>query len=337
MEHRVLVIGLGSMGKRRLRNLKALGYKNIFGFDLRVDRRDEVTADYQIPVFSLFEDALSVKPTVFIISVPPDKHHIYMEEAVKYSIPFFVEASVVDTGIKEIIKETANKKITAAPSATMCFHPAIQKLFSIVESGELGDISNFIYHSGQYLPDWHTYEKVSDFYVSQKSTGGAREIVPFELTWITKLLGFPSKVAGIHKKTIMIEGADQIDDSYNFLLDYPKFTVNMTIDVVSRAATRKLLINGSKKQLTWNWDDNNIKIFSPEKNTWETFEYETAPAMSGYNKNITEQMYVDEVRQFFSAVDGKEAFSNTLEFDLKVLNLLYSIEESYAAESFIKI
>ena len=28
-----LVIGLGSMGKRRIRNLKSLGYNNIIGFD----------------------------------------------------------------------------------------------------------------------------------------------------------------------------------------------------------------------------------------------------------------------------------------------------------------
>ena len=36
-----LVIGLGSMGKRRVRNLLANGEKSIFGFDLREDRRKE--------------------------------------------------------------------------------------------------------------------------------------------------------------------------------------------------------------------------------------------------------------------------------------------------------
>ena len=36
-----LVIGLGSMGKRRVRNLLALGIINVAGFDIRKDRRQE--------------------------------------------------------------------------------------------------------------------------------------------------------------------------------------------------------------------------------------------------------------------------------------------------------
>ena len=37
-----LVVGLGSMGKRRVRNLIALGFKDsVSGFDIREDRREE--------------------------------------------------------------------------------------------------------------------------------------------------------------------------------------------------------------------------------------------------------------------------------------------------------
>ena len=34
-----LIIGLGSMGKRRARNLLALKYSNIFGYDINKNRR----------------------------------------------------------------------------------------------------------------------------------------------------------------------------------------------------------------------------------------------------------------------------------------------------------
>ena len=43
-----LIIGLGSMGKRRVRNLQALGYRNIIGFDMREDRRKEAKEKYGI-------------------------------------------------------------------------------------------------------------------------------------------------------------------------------------------------------------------------------------------------------------------------------------------------
>ena len=337
MDNPLLIVGLGSMGKRRARNLKALGYKNIFGFDLREDRRSEAENKNGIKTFSNFEEAInSSNPKALIISVPPDVHHIYMIEACRRKIPFFIEASVVSTGIEEVIELTQQNKVFAAPSSTMFFHPAIQKIFSLVNSGYLGDITNFIYHSGQYLPDWHTYEKVSDFYVSNKETGGAREIVPFEMTWITKLLGFPNKVAGMVKKTIEINGAETIDDTYNILFDYQKFTLQLTIDVVSRCATRRLLINGSLRQLTWNWDENEIRVYHPEKSEWEIITYNVTEAQGGYNKNITEQMYIDEMKCFFDSIDGKAKYINSLEEDLKVLKLLYAAEESCAKNRFIE-
>ena len=43
---RILVIGLGSMGKRRIRNLSVLGHSTIAGFDIRSDRRLEAAKKY---------------------------------------------------------------------------------------------------------------------------------------------------------------------------------------------------------------------------------------------------------------------------------------------------
>ncbi|MCX6181191.1 MAG: Gfo/Idh/MocA family oxidoreductase [Bacteroidetes bacterium] len=338
MNHKIFVIGLGSMGKRRIRNLHALGYTDIFGFDAREDRRVEVAKLHGIKVFDSFEVAISeMQPTVFVISVPPDQHHAYIIKALELNTHFFVEASVLDDGFTEIIETAKAKKIAAVASSTMYFHPAVKKIFSIFENKELGVISNVMYHAGQFLPDWHVYEKVSEFYVSQKNTGGAREIVPYELTWITKLLGFPDRVAGVYKKTIKIDGAEEIDDTYNFLMDYPDFSATITIDVVSRYAIRRLLINGSEKQLIWNWDDDHIKIFDPKKNEWEQITYSSIDSVAGYNKNISEQMYIDEMQNFFDVADGKDVYYNTMEYDHEILKLLYKIELSSDANSFVKI
>ena len=42
-----LVIGLGSMGKRRVRCLQALHYTDIVGFDPREDRRKVLNTHYR--------------------------------------------------------------------------------------------------------------------------------------------------------------------------------------------------------------------------------------------------------------------------------------------------
>jgi predicted dehydrogenase len=333
-----LVIGLGSMGKRRIRNLKSLGYNNIIGFDKRLDRIKETKNLYSIGAFGDINEIIEKnKIESFIISVPPDAHHLYMKLAITLNIPAFIEASVLDTDLDSIISESREKDILLAPSCTLLFHPAIKKISEIIKSKELGNISNYLYHSGQYLPDWHSYEKVSEYYVSKKETGGGREIVPFELTWITILLGIPKRVVGFFKKTIEIEGATNIDDTYNLLMDYGNNIFNLSVDVVSRYATRRLVINGDKKQLYWNWDENVIKIFDPANHVWESQNYEIAEAQNGYNKNITEQMYIDEMGSFISAIKKETVFPNSLEHDKAVLNLLYSVEKSDISNNIITL
>jgi predicted dehydrogenase len=316
------------MGKRRIRNLLALGNKDIVGFDPRDDRRKEAQSKYGITTYSSFEEATTAnKFDAFVISVPPDKHNIYMNEALRLSIPFFVEASVVDDDMESIKKKIGEKKLVAVPSSTLSFHPAVSRIRNFIETNVLGHVTNINYHSGQYLPDWHTYEEVKDYYVSKKETGGAREIVPFELTWLVAVFGFPKYVSGMYRKTIDIKGADDIDDTYIGLFDYGSFILNLTVDVVSRSATRRLLINGSEGQLQWDWNDNFVSVYTPAKG-WSKFTFEMLGSEQGYNKNITEQMYIDEMANFIAAIKGEQASANNMERDHKVLQLLYALEES---------
>lgn len=324
-----LIIGLGSMGKRRARCLKALGITTVAGFDHREDRRLESQEKYGIQTFSDIKRAMrEFQPAALIISVPPDAHHVYMKMAAEKGSHFFIEASVMDTDMDLIKDMVKRKNIIAAPSATLLFHPAIKKIYEIVQSHELGNISNVIFHCGQYLPDWHTYEEVSEYYVSNPLTGGAREIVPFELSWLTHLFGFPKRVCGFNRKTIDIKGAEEIDDTYNFLFYYRDFLATIAVDVVSRYATRRLLINGDQKQLIWDWNDKKIRIYNPINKQWQDIVYEMLPSEAGYNANIGENMYIDEIKNFIDAIEGKKSFINTLENDHRVLKLLYAIEES---------
>lgn len=318
------------MGKRRIRCLHALGIERISGFDTRADRRAEVLSLWpEVRCYDDFETALSKGSfDAWIISVPPASHVEYMTHAVRQRTPFFVEASVVDDGLAGVISGVSEAKIVAAPSRTLCYHPAVKEIKRIVASGELGKVSNIIYHSGQYLPDWHVYESVADYYVSKPATGGCREILPFELTWFTDIFGFPKRVASNFRKTISIEGAEGIDDTYNCLLDYKTHLAVITVDVVSRHATRRLMVNGSAKQLHWNWDQACVQIFDPHANSWSSHEYSMAPAAAGYNANIGEGMYIEEISAFLDAVRGTAQYPNSLEMDHRILRLLYHFEAS---------
>jgi len=322
---KALVIGLGSMGKRRIRCLKALGIKEIIGFDIRPDRREDVKSLYNIDTIEELTDDVLKGVSFMIISTPPDAHTEYAKAAIDFSLPAFIEGSVIKTEVESILKYNT-KNVFIAPSCTLRFHPAITDITEIIKSNRYGKITNFTYHSGQYLPDWHPWDHVNDFYVSKRKTGGGREIVPFELTWIVDSIGWPESAKGIFKKTI--DFGPEIEDSYAFLLNYQDKIGSIIVDVAARYALRNLVINMEKAQIQWRWDDSFFRVYESETIRWIVYHQSEFTAASGYNKNIGEQMYINEIRAFIKGINNNKLYPNSIEDDIKVLEILEQIENS---------
>lgn len=150
--------------------------------------------------------------------------------------------------------------------------------------------------------------------------------MPFELTWLTDIFGYPQRVFANVRKTIDIEGAEAIDDTYNCLLDYGGFLASMTVDVVSRFAVRRLTVNGDAAQLVWDWNQQKVTLYDPALGAWQDMPYDVGQAAKQYNQNIGEAMYIQELDSFIQAFQGGPAFINTLADDHKVLKLLYALE-----------
>ncbi|TRZ96024.1 gfo/Idh/MocA family oxidoreductase [bacterium] len=316
---RVLQIGLGSMGKRRIRNLMALGIRDVIGFDLRKDRRLEAFEKYGVKTSGVLTGSLLKDRDVYIISTPPDQHNKYMKLALKYRKPAFVEASVIRDGLLGIDREASQKKVRIVPSATMRFHPAVKIIKKIVNSNRYGKVCNFSYHMGQYLPDWHPWEDIKKFYVSKRKTSAAREMVPFELTWIVDIIGMPNEVSAFKGKTLNL-GVD-IDDTYVFAIKFQSGLGIFMVDVVARFATRSFILNLEKAQIRWNWEEKQVKIYQTSTKKWKAFSY-GSEHVAGYNKNIAENMYVEELRAFFKELKGGKSYPNTLRDDAAILGIL---------------
>lgn len=324
-----LVIGLGSMGKRRVRNLKRIdsGFE-IFGLDPREDRRKEALEKYQICTYSTIEDVPSLETfDAFVISVAPDKHLEYAQKALELKKPCFIEASVVDHGMLELIEQVEKEKLVFCPSCTLRFHPSIKLIKELVDNNKLGKLSHFSYHSGQYLPDWHPWEDINDFYVSNPATGGCREIVPFEMTWLNWVFGDLAEVFGFAEKTIPLNAP--IEDTYASVLKYKSGVIGtLIVDVVSRSAIRKLTVNGELGQIQWDWDQKCVRFYDARTQRWIDYHEPAGEAAQGYNANIIEEMYVEEVQNFVNAIQRKEEFSNNLKWDYQILQNLYGIESA---------
>ena len=326
---RFLVIGLGSMGKRRIRNLLALGHQSIAGFDPRQDRREEAAARYGTTVFDNFENAVTLfSPDILVISTDPQLHMNYAEFSVKNGKHCFIEASVVEGDrIANLAAQLKSSRLVVAPSCTMHFFPGPAAVRDVIGRGHIGDPLNINYLTGQYLPDWHPWESIEDFYVSRRDTGGAREIVPFELTWINEIFGMPEPIA-CFKGKLSNMNAD-IDDLYHCLLRYPNGPVaNITIEVLSRPqATREFHVIGSLGRLVFSSEENCVRYLSVGDTDWTRIPLATGTIEKDYINQ--EEPYISELDSFIQAVHQSDRFlfPNTLEDDARTLALLNQLEE----------
>lgn len=106
------------------------------------------------------------------------------------------------------------------------------------------------YHVGQYLPDWHPWDMLEDFFVSDKKTNGCREILAIELPWIQAVFG---KIENINVLKANITSLKlDFPDVYVIQMQHSNGSIgNLTVDVVSRQAVRRLEIFNEDIYIRW--------------------------------------------------------------------------------------
>lgn len=327
-DFRFLQIGLGSMGRRRIRNLLHHGIKpeNIFGFNISKERSRTVGKEYGIQTTSNFKDAMKkFQPNVLIISTPPDTHDQYFLYALKNKKHFFVEHPTTDKGYDQLLTKIP-KGIVGVPSNSWRFNPSVKKIKALIEDGTIGKVLAFQYHMGQYLPDWHPWENYRKVYFSKKATGACREMFAFELGWLTYALNLSKvkNVSGVAKKLSDLKMS--ADDFYSAVLNFEnKVSATITIDLLSRKPFRTLRVFGSEGVLEWEWLDYTVKIHRSRDDS------KIIRLNKGRNEKhyvTTEDMYEEEMGLFLRALEGKKKFPFTFKENRHFLKALFALEES---------
>jgi len=319
-----LVVGLGSMGKRRIRCLKALGVGRVVGFDPREDRRNEAAEKYGIETVETVKAGFVAKPNMAIISTPPDTHLPHAREACRRGVHFFTEAGVETEGFDKLQADAEKKGIVAAPSCTMRFFRGPKIIKEVLASGAIGRPCSFTHMVSNYLPDWHPWEDIRDFYVSKANTGACREIVPFELAWLTDVFGLFEEVKALRGRLGEL-GVD-IDDVYHLLLAAPSRQIigHLTMDVLGRPYVRRLHVIATGGQLIWNAGERIVRWYTMDDDQWHQRPEGAATVEAGYTS--PEEPYIEELGAFLAAAEGGPAFPYTYADDAAVLNLLYRAE-----------
>jgi predicted dehydrogenase len=322
---KVLVIGLGSMGRRRLRNLRYLGVQELAGMEPASERRAEVANAFEIPAFATLEEALQWGPDAVVISTPPDQHTGYAIEAARRGLPFFTEAGTVTERMDELIAIVGQTGAIAAPSCTLRFHAAVQLMRRRLAEGAIGRPLVVTYHVGQYLPDWHPWEDYRSFYVAQRHTSAVREVVPYELNWLTYLFGSVVELNGFRDKLSQLDA--DIDDYCAGLLRFESGVHgSLVAEVISRPALRFARIVGEEGTLEWDWNGGYVREWRAADGRW--VEHPDPEPITGPGGDwVAENMYIEEMRGYLRAIEhGQSEWPLSLEGDLALLETLEELE-----------
>ena len=316
----IAVIGLGSMGKRRIRLIKEL-YPDfsIVGIDGREDRRSEAGSKFDISCSDRLSNVDYHIDCVFVCTSPLS-HSEIIEEALRRKCHVFTELNLISDGYENNICLANENNVTLFLSSTFLYREEIQYICKKVR----GKKWNYVYHIGQYLPDWHPWENYKEFFLGDKRTNGCREIMAIELPWLTSAFGCVEEISASFDK--MSDLDIEYNDNYMVQLKHKSGSKGVLIvDVVSPVAVRNLEIYKENDYISWKGTPETLATYNMETKDLEFVTLEKAEHIEGYKAFVVENAYKSEIKEFFNVILKGNEPSYSFEQDKEVLGLIDSI------------
>lgn len=320
---KLLIVGLGSMGKRRARLAKGMDASiALCGVDLAESRRAEAQG-LGIAAYDSIAGAVAAEaPDAALVCTAPLTHAAIIGELLDAGLPVFTELNLVADGYEENIAKAKAKNLTLFLSSTMLYRRETQYIKAQV--AQFGRPVHYIYHIGQYLPDWHPWENYKNFFVGNARTGGVREIFGIDLPWLLDAFG---PVEQMTAQTDSISGLGlPYPDCATLLLRHKGGVQGvLAADVVSPKAVRSFECFGDGLHLFWEGNPKALYEFSGgEKRPVEL--YRAVEHDPRYSDNVVENAYVDELANFFAVLKGEEAPRWSFEKDKAAIALMDAVE-----------
>lgn len=322
----ILVVGLGSMGKRRIRLLKKMYQQyHIYGVDLNAQRCAFVKKEYEMETFPTIEEAVSQRKfECAFVCTSPLTHAGIIKTCLENDMNVFTELNLVSDDYVDNINLAKQKNKLLFLSSTMIYRDEMKYLRERIDAKKC---YSYTYHVGQYLPDWHPWENYKDFFVADKKTNACREILAIELPWIVKTFGEIEHIKSVRTKATKLD--IDYDDSYMILLQHKSGTIgSLCVDVVSCEPIRSLKIVAENLYLSWDGDEDSFFEKSGSKEELKKISlYDEIDHLEGYNKTIIENEYANELIQFFDELQKKADSIYNFEDDLKTLSIIDEVEK----------
>lgn len=333
---KILMIGLGSIGQRHLRNLSSYlgdqaeflayrvrGLQRTFSDNMQIRQGVSLEEEYSIRRFSDLEDALAYKPDIAYVTNITSQHINCARKAVQAGADVFLEKPISHDmdGVRELLKETEESGRIVFVGFQNRYHPCLQRLKEVVESKELGPIISVQSEIGERLTTMHNYENYAETYMARKDQGGGvimnQQI--HELDYLQWIFGMPKCVTAFSGTNSRLNLSVEDYCDAIFWTDGPHghFPINAHADFFQFPPRRHCKVICENGWIDADLLGATVTVARNDQVTQEKFH--------SFQRN---QMFVDEMKDFLACVHTREQNTLTLEEGVLSLRMACAIKKA---------
>lgn len=318
-----LVVGLGSIGKRHLRNLRELcPDADITVLRHRPGQDDASTAELADRVVYQLDEAIDYRPDFAVVASPAPFHIDTARKLAEQRCHLMLEKPISDKldGVVELMATCERHDLTLLVGYTLRFSPFLRQVKALVDEGQVGGLIGFQSQVGQYLPDWRKGASYKTTVSARKELGGGVLLeLSHELDCARWLVGEVDRLSALAGQVSALDL--DVEDWAELTLHFDSGAIgHVHMDMVQRAPIRGCRVIGTDGTIAWESDRRRVMMYSSDRGEWSdrTPQGEAASC----------DMYIEEMKHFIACVRGEASPAVTGEDGKRALELALAARKS---------
>lgn len=325
--NRVLIVGLGSIGKRHLRLAREL----LPNADIQVLRRQKCasTPEYANGCFSNLNQAIDFAPQLAVIASPSTFHIATARSLAQSGVHLLVEKPLSASldGVAHLLETCHQQGTVLQTGYNLRFLPSLQRFRYLLNENVIGRVLSVRCEIGQYLPSWRPDTDYRQGVSARRELGGGALLeLSHELDYLRWIFGEVDWV----KATLSRQSDLEIDveDTAHLILgfvpaaDGHQLIGTVNLDFIRHDTTRLCTAIGVNGSLRWNGLTGVVEQFGAGAKEWrELFNY----------SHQRDDSYLAEWQNFIACVTEQKTPLITGEDGLKVLQIIEAARISAAS------
>jgi predicted dehydrogenase len=312
-----LFVGLGGVGQRHLRNVRALlgdavsvdAYRvrrerTLLDDQLQVVPDGDVERRYAVEVHSELDRALERRPDVVFVTNPSSLHVPVALRAAEAGAHLFIEKPLSHTldDVERLARTLDARGSFGFVAYQLRRHPGFRRLQQRLSERAIGPLLSVRAEVGEYLPGFHPYEDYRRMYASRRELGGGVTLSQIhEIDLLYALFGLPARIFAMGGKVSSLE--IEVDDLTSALLEFRQsdgrsLVVELHQDFFQRPSSRSLRVVGELGRIEWSLSERSFSRWDARGERVEHEDYGSFPR---------NQAFLDELSYFFACITERSA------------------------------